>query len=116
MQAEPHSGTIRPPAVAGMFYPGNPDRLRMDVRDLLGRFAPQSQTPKALIAPHAGYIYSGHVAAAAFATVRDSAHAIKRVVLIGPAHYVPVRAATRMSTICRSVLDAARQHQRGREA
>lgn len=90
MRAEPHSGTIRPPAVAGMFYPGNPDRLRMDVRDLLAGVAPPSRTPKALIAPHAGYIYSGHVAAAAFATLSDRATAIKRVVLIGPAHYVRV--------------------------
>jgi AmmeMemoRadiSam system protein B len=73
-----------------MFYPDNSHRLRTDVLDLLGRFAPPSQTPKALIAPHAGYIYSGHVAAAAFATLRDSAHAIERVVLIGPAHYVHV--------------------------
>jgi hypothetical protein len=47
--------------------------------------------PKALIAPHAGYAYSGQVAAAAFATLRDSAQTITRVVLIGPAHYVHVR-------------------------
>ena len=47
--------------------------------------------PKALIAPHAGYVYSGRVAAAAFATLRDSAQTITRVVLIGPAHYFPVR-------------------------
>lgn len=73
-----------------MFYPDNSHRLRTDVLDLLGSFAPPSRTPKALIAPHAGYIYSGHVAAAAFATLRDSAHVIKRVVLIGPAHYVHV--------------------------
>jgi AmmeMemoRadiSam system protein B len=46
--------------------------------------------PKALIAPHAGYIYSGAVAAAAFATLRDHAAAARRVVLIGPAHYVPL--------------------------
>jgi AmmeMemoRadiSam system protein B len=43
-----------------------------------------------LIAPHAGYVYSGHVAAAAFATLRDNGHAVTRVVLIGPAHYLPV--------------------------
>jgi AmmeMemoRadiSam system protein B len=47
--------------------------------------------PKALISPHAGYIYSGRVAAAAFATLRASAQTITRVVLIGPAHYVHVR-------------------------
>jgi AmmeMemoRadiSam system protein B len=75
-----------------MFYPRNPDRLRTDVLDLLAEVAPPPKlTPKALIAPHAGYIYSGSVAAAAFATLRDSPQAIKRVVLIGPAHYVHVR-------------------------
>jgi MEMO1 family protein len=90
-RAEAQSGKTRPPAVAGTFYPHNPDRLRTDVLDLLAEAAPPSKlTSKALIAPHAGYIYSGGVAAAAFATLRDSAHAIKRVVLIGPAHYVPV--------------------------
>jgi AmmeMemoRadiSam system protein B len=47
--------------------------------------------PKALIAPHAGYIYSGSVAAAAFATLSGWARSITRVVLIGPAHYVALR-------------------------
>jgi hypothetical protein len=90
-RAEAQSWKTRPPAVAGMFYPNNPDRLQTDVWDLLAEVAPPPRlTPKALIAPHAGYIYSGGVAAAAFATLRDSAHAIKRVVLIGPAHYVQV--------------------------
>ena len=48
-------------------------------------------TPKALIAPHAGYIYSGATAAAAFATLADSAQTLTRIVLIGPAHYVAIR-------------------------
>jgi MEMO1 family protein len=91
--AEPASQRtkIRPAAVAGSFYVGHPDRLRTAVADLLAR-APASAraSPKALIAPHAGYIYSGGVAAAAFATLRGSA-ALTRVVLIGPAHYVAVR-------------------------
>jgi hypothetical protein len=74
-----------------MFYPNSPDRLQTDVLDLLAEVAPTPRlTPKALIAPHAGYIYSGGVAAAAFTTLRDSAPAIKRVVLIGPVHYVRV--------------------------
>jgi AmmeMemoRadiSam system protein B len=47
--------------------------------------------PKALIAPHAGYVYSGDVAGAAFATLRDHARTISRILLIGPAHYVPFR-------------------------
>jgi AmmeMemoRadiSam system protein B len=45
--------------------------------------------PKALIAPHAGYVYSGPIAASAYSALRDAAHAIKRVVLIGPSHFVP---------------------------
>jgi MEMO1 family protein len=91
--AEPASQRtkIRPAAVAGSFYVGHPQRLRTAVADLLAA-APASAgtSPKALIAPHAGYIYSGGVAAVAFATLRGSA-AITRVVLIGPAHYVAVR-------------------------
>ena len=90
-QAEMQSWETRPPAVAGLFYPNNPDRLQTDVWDLLAAVAPPPRlTPKALIAPHAGYLYSGGVAAAAFATLRDSADVITRVVLIGPAHYVHV--------------------------
>jgi AmmeMemoRadiSam system protein B len=48
-------------------------------------------TPKALIAPHAGYIYSGRIAAVAFATLCGSASTFARIVLIGPAHYVAIR-------------------------
>jgi MEMO1 family protein len=84
------SGT-RPPAVAGLFYPRDTDLLRRQVLDLLADFsAPTKVMRKALIAPHAGYAYSGRVAAAAFATLRDSAQTITRVVLIGPAHYLHV--------------------------
>ena len=85
------SMTTRPSAVAGLFYADDPDRLRTQVLDLLGDVAASKVMPKALIAPHAGYAYSGRVAAAAFATLRDSAQTITRVVLIGPAHYVHVR-------------------------
>jgi MEMO1 family protein len=84
--------TTRPAAVAGLFYADDPDRLRTQVLDLLADVAASTKVmPKALIAPHAGYAYSGRVAAAAFATLRDSAQTITRVVLIGPAHYVHVR-------------------------
>ena len=86
------SMTTRPSAVAGLFYADDPDRLRTQVLDLLGDVAASTKVmPKALIAPHAGYAYSGRVAAAAFATLRDGAQTITRVVLIGPAHYVHVR-------------------------
>jgi len=83
---------VRPPAVAGQFYPAEPARLRGQVLRLLEEATPPAAPlPKALIAPHAGYMYSGAVAAAAFATLRERPQAIERVVLIGPAHYVAVR-------------------------
>ena len=82
----------RRPAVAGSFYPAQPDRLRRQVVELLAdaRTAPKI-TPKALITPHAGYVYSGSTAAAAFTTLHDSAQTFARIVLIGPAHYVAIR-------------------------
>jgi len=82
----------RPPAAAGRFYDADPQRLRATVSALLAEVrVTENTTPKALIAPHAGYVYSGRVAAAAFATLQSSARTITRVVLIGPAHFVPVR-------------------------
>jgi hypothetical protein len=84
----------RPAAVAGMFYPGEQTTL---ARELLGmldetRDAPLVPGfPKALIVPHAGYIYSGHVAAHAFALLRPAMGIVKRVVLMGPCHRVAVR-------------------------
>ncbi|HEY2530612.1 MAG TPA: AmmeMemoRadiSam system protein B [Xanthobacteraceae bacterium] len=83
---------IRPAAVAGLFYPGDAGVLRTLVLRLLAEVAtPPKVMPEALVAPHAGYSYSGRVAAAAFATLRDRAQAIRRVVLVGPAHYVHVK-------------------------
>ncbi len=82
---------IRPPAVAGLFYPAEPGRLSDQIAHLLAEAdLGQEPAPKALIAPHAGYIYSGGVAAAAFVTLKGSAASINRVVVIGPAHYVSV--------------------------
>jgi MEMO1 family protein len=87
-----HEPVTRPPAVAGSFYPADPHRLHTQVRRLLADATSFSNvTPKALIAPHAGYIYSGSVAAEAFAGLRGRAQKITRVVLLGPAHYVAVR-------------------------
>ena len=91
MRAATVSEGVRPPAVAGQFYPRDPDALRADVLRLLSAAAaPPATAPKALIAPHAGYVYSGPTAAASFVTLHD-ARAIERVVVIGPAHYVPLR-------------------------
>lgn len=85
--------SIRPAAVAGMFYPGDARLLADEVGTLLGAVppAPTLATPKALIAPHAGYIYSGPIAAAAYALLRPHARTIHRVVLLGPCHRVAVR-------------------------
>ena len=82
---------IRPAAVAGMFYPGDPAVLSDDIAAMLNEAAPSTLRPKALIVPHAGYIYSGPVAATAYALLRPLRGAIRRVVLFGPAHRVAVR-------------------------
>ncbi len=81
---------IRPPAVAGMFYPANPhvlsDMIKQDLAQ--ANLNPDIATPKAIIVPHAGYIYSGPVAASAFALLKPYRQLIKRVVIIGPSHRV----------------------------
>lgn len=82
---------IRPPAVAGAFYPADPDRLQKMVADFLAAAAPTAPVPKAIIAPHAGYVYSGPIAASAYACLVKTGSSIRRVVLLGPAHRVPVR-------------------------
>ncbi len=79
--------TIRPPAVAGRFYPGEPDRLRTSIRALLGTAVPPvGGVPKALIVPHAGYRYSGPIAATGYARLAPARGLIRRVVLLGTAH------------------------------
>lgn len=79
---------VRPPAVAGFFYPADAGQLRRVVEELLASVPPDagSTGPKAVIAPHAGYAYSGPVAAAAYAQVARCAGTVRRVVLLGPAH------------------------------
>src|SRR5262245_3035837 len=91
MPAVARSDKVRAAAVAGAFYPGEPQRLRGQVDKLMGAVPGyRGPAPKAVIAPHAGYIESGVVAAHAFATLREGAPDIARVVVIGPAHDVPV--------------------------
>jgi MEMO1 family protein len=87
--------TVRPAAVAGMFYPGAPRALEASVRALLDA-APRPASadaawPKALIVPHAGYVYSGPIAASAYARLLSGRSLIRRVVLLGPVHRVPIR-------------------------
>ncbi|WP_303903752.1 AmmeMemoRadiSam system protein B [Thiohalomonas denitrificans] len=83
--------SIRPPAVAGLFYPSDSAELQGMVLQLL-RAAPQpeSSVPKAIIAPHAGYLYSGAIAARAYACLAPARERITRVVLLGPSHRVPL--------------------------
>jgi hypothetical protein len=84
-------GRIRHPAVAGTFYPGLPDALERSVTSYLSAVEPGDENrggPKALIVPHAGYVYSAPVAATAFARLKNVASRIRRVVLLGPSHRV----------------------------
>ena len=93
--------TIRPTAVAGSFYPGDRQMLADNINVLLkqaaanARFSTDTQTnltpPKAIVVPHAGYIYSGQTAAAAYNSLTRWHAAIKRVILLGPVHRVPVK-------------------------
>jgi MEMO1 family protein len=86
---------VRPAAVAGAFYPADPDDLRAAVQGALEEALTgvgPGQAPKAIIAPHAGYRYSGPVAASAYARVLPRRGQVGRVVLLGPAHTVPLAA------------------------
>ncbi len=83
--------SVRPPAVAGLFYPAEPEELRSMVDGFLREAAGDRPAPKAVIAPHAGYVYSGPIAGSAFRALAAAAGTVRRVVLVGPAHYVPIR-------------------------
>ena len=84
-----HSDTaVRPAAVAGAFYPGNAVQLAQQVDTLLAHAHDPHVRPKALIVPHAGYIYSGPVAASAYAAVAAMKPKPTKVVLLGPSHHV----------------------------
>ncbi len=87
----PGSAAVRPAAVAGLFYPAEPRELRAQLQRLLADNPSRGSAPKALIAPHAGYIYSGPVAARAYNLLAPVAARIRRVLLLGPAHRVPLR-------------------------
>ena len=85
------SGSVRPAALAGHFYPADAGALAQMVDGFLAD-AEESQTkPKAIIAPHAGFVYSGPIAGAAYAAIKPLRARIRRVVLLGPCHRVPVR-------------------------
>lgn len=85
--------SIRPAAVAGHFYPADPELLRAQVSELLTSAIPAEEltaAPKALVVPHAGYLYSGAIAANGYASLLGLRGKIRRVVLLGPPHRVPV--------------------------
>lgn len=92
--SQAQSTSVRPPAVAGLFYPGANRELAQNLAEMLGAAAhdaPERAAPKAIIAPHAGYIYSGPVAASVYALLAPARRRISRVVLLGPTHRVAVR-------------------------
>ena len=78
----------RQPAVAGSFYPANPQQLQHMLTQYLHDAKTDAKVPKAIIVPHAGYIYSGPIAASAYARLKNAHAIIKRVVIIGPSHRV----------------------------
>jgi len=114
------SERVRPPAVAGRFYPADPQQLADDVR----RYLNAAQAPddclapplvKAIIAPHAGYVYSGPIAASAYVHLACSDIPVQRFILVGPAHFAPVRGLATSSAdafetpLGRVPIDAARR-------
>jgi len=93
-ELSPAGEKIRRPAVAGAFYPGDSEALSRELVEMLEQTvedAPAPAFPKLVIVPHAGYIYSGPVAASAYDRLRTARGIVTRVVLLGPAHRVPVR-------------------------
>jgi hypothetical protein len=83
--------TVRQPVVAGPFYPADARELRAMVTNFLASAKAMALVPKALIVPHAGYIYSGPIAATGYAHLASARAEIKRVALLGPAHFVSFR-------------------------
>lgn len=88
---------IRPPAVAGMFYPKDPHGLSHAVMDFVNDAVKRAgigkgdPAPKAIIAPHAGYVYSGACAGEAYARLIPDRDAISRIILLGPCHRVAIK-------------------------
>lgn len=86
--------SVRPTAVAGRFYPADPQALRRAIDDSFSAAAAavaDERPPEAIVVPHAGYVYSGPIAATAFAQLGDARDRIERVVLAGPSHHVYLR-------------------------
>lgn len=82
---------IRQPAVAGTFYPDSPTTLANLVKEMLSDARPRDFSPKVLVVPHAGFQYSGPVAASAYRLLHSMRQRIRRVILLGPSHRVPLQ-------------------------
>jgi MEMO1 family protein len=95
MSANSSNASIRPPAVAGFFYPGDRAELSDMVSELIAGVSVNTlpRTPKAYIVPHAGYVYSGSTAAVVYAMAARQRAAVRRVILIGPSHRVYLEGA-----------------------
>jgi len=91
--------SIRQPAVAGLFYPADPRELRAQVRGFLANAERREVLPKAIVVPHAGYVYSGPIAGSAYAQIASVANRVRRVVLLGPAHRMPFRGLAYSSAV-----------------
>jgi len=86
--------TVRPPAVAGTFYPSARDDVQRSLHEAFADAVPRpldAPIPRAIVVPHAGYVYSGAIAASAYERIVPARATIHRVVLLGPSHRVPVR-------------------------
>lgn len=91
------NSSVRPAAVAGLFYPGVPDVLRREVREMLDAAPVSDAAARVLIVPHAGYIYSGAVAAPAYNLLAPLSGRIRTVAILGPNHRVPLRGVAAVS-------------------
>jgi MEMO1 family protein len=84
-------GEIRKSAVSGTFYPSDPSELKLIVADFLSYEHDFTAPPRAIIAPHAGYIYSGPIAGKIYGPLKKYHSKFNRIILIGPAHRIPVQ-------------------------
>jgi AmmeMemoRadiSam system protein B len=82
---------VRPPAVAGTFYPDDAAALASEVDRYVHGAHYDGAPPKAIIVPHAGYVYSGPIAGSGYAAIAPLAGTVERVLLLGPAHRVPLQ-------------------------
>ncbi len=87
------TGGTRPPAVAGLFYPEDASELAATVDGLLDAASGDGRSARAVVAPHAGYVYSGPVAASAYRALRERRGELGRIAILGPSHVVPLRGA-----------------------